>query len=175
MPGAGKAVVREVAERCGYGTIIMGDEVRRETEQRGLDLTSRNLGKVMLDLRREEGSSTIARRSIDIILKMKHDIIIVDGIRSLSEVEEFKKHFPTFKLLAIHASPNTRFQRLRIRKRKDDVTVWEKFRERDRRELKVGLGNVIASADIMIVNDGEKAAFKREVTTLLEGLTSWTT
>ena len=174
MPGAGKATVIEVAERLGYGAFAMGDEVRKETKQRGLDLTLRNVGEVMIDIRREEGPSAVAKRSIDKILQMKHDVIIVDGIRSLSEVEEFKKHFASFRLLAIHASPKTRFKRLNMRKRKDDVPVWEKFLERDRRELKVGLGNVIASADLMIVNDGEKAAFNTEVTDLLEGFAHWT-
>lgn len=175
MPGAGKATVREVAERLGCGAFVMGDEVRKETKQRGLEITLRNVGEVMIDIRREEGPSAVAKRSINKILKMKHDVIIVDGIRSLSEVEEFKKHFPSFKLLAIHASPKTRFKRLYMRKREDDVTVWEKFIERDRRELEVGLGNVIASAEMMIINEGEKGAFYTEVTNLLEGFTHWTT
>jgi dephospho-CoA kinase len=43
---------------------------------------------------------------------------------------------------------------LRTRGRSDDPSNWEEFEERDLRELKVGLGEVIALADEMIVNEG---------------------
>jgi dephospho-CoA kinase len=45
---------------------------------------------------------------------------------------------------------------------------WKTFMERDLRELSVGLGNAIATADYMIVNDGTKAQLKRKVREVLE-------
>ncbi len=110
----------------------------------------------------------MAKRCIPKIEKAKGRIVIVDGIRSPHEVEEFKKHFPNFTLLAIHASPETRFKRLFQRKRSDDPRGWETFMERDMRELSVGLGNVIASADYLIVNEGTKAQLKRKIREFLE-------
>jgi len=56
--------------------------------------------------------------------------------------------------VALHASPKTRFQRLLSRNRSDDPKNWETFYERDIRELDVGLGHVIALADIVLVNEG---------------------
>jgi methylmalonyl-CoA mutase cobalamin-binding subunit len=43
---------------------------------------------------------------------------------------------------------------LRERGRDDDPSDWSVFRERDIREISVGLGGVIALSDIMLVNEG---------------------
>ncbi|MFQ6068387.1 MAG: AAA family ATPase [Candidatus Bathyarchaeia archaeon] len=168
MPGAGKATVVEVAKKMGCGIVIMGDEVRDETEHRGLEPTPENVGKVMLILREEVGPAVIAKRCVPKIEKMNSKVVVVDGIRSLYEADEFKKHFQNFKLLAIHSSPETRFKRLFKRKRSDDPASWETFLERDWRELRVGLGSVIASADVMIVNEGKRTELKKKAQKLLE-------
>jgi dephospho-CoA kinase len=170
MPGAGKATVKEMAQKMGYSVVMMGDEIRKETKQRKLKPTPENIGMVMLKLREEEGPYVVAKRCIPKIEKAKGRIVIVDGIRSLHEVDEFKKHFPNFILLAIHASPETRFQRLFKRKRSDDPKSWKTFMERDLRELNVELGNAIATADYMIVNEGTKAQLKRKFREVLESV-----
>ncbi len=171
MPGAGKATVVEAAKKMGYGVVVMGDEVRDETRRLTLEPTPENVGRIMLKLRQEEGPAAVAKRCIPKIEKAKPRVVVVDGIRSLYEVDAFKKHFPKFKLLAFHASPETRFKRLFKRKRSDDPARWETFLERDWRELRVGLGSVIASADVMIVNEGRRAEFEREVKKFLEKVT----
>lgn len=168
MPGAGKAVVVEVAKKLGHEVIVMGDEVRIETKRRGLEPTSQSMGEVMLKMRSEEGSTVVAERCIPKIEKLKSKIIIVDGIRSVFEADAFRKRFPDFMLLGIHASPKTRYNRLFKRKRNDDPTTWQAFLERDRRELQVGLGSVIASADLMVINEGRKVELKKNIESLLE-------
>lgn len=175
MPGAGKATVREMVERLGYPVVVMGDEVREETRRRRLKPTPENVGMVMLKLREEEGPAVVAKRCVPEIEKAQGKVVIVDGIRSLHEVKEFKRHFPNFALIAIHASPETRFQRLFQRKRSDDPKGWETFVERDLRELSVGLGSAIATADRMIINEGTKAQLDRRVREILgEVIEEWT-
>ncbi len=170
MPGAGKAMVVEVARKLGYGIVVMGDEVREETKRRNLEPTPENVGKVMLQMRQEEGAAAVAKRCTPKIEKSGNRVVVVDGIRSLYEADAFKKHFPRFKLLAIHASPETRFRRLFKRKRSDDPEKWETFLERDWRELRVGHGSVIASADVMIVNEGKRDELRKEVEGFLENV-----
>ena len=175
MPGAGKATMKEMVEKLGYPVIVMGDEVREETRRRGMKLTPENVGMVMLKLREEEGLAVVAKRCVPKIEKAQGKVVIVDGIRSLHEVNEFKRHFPNFTLIAIHASPETRFQRLFQRKRSDDPEGWETFVERDLRELSVGLGSAIATADHMIINEGTKAQLDRRVHDILEEvIEKWT-
>ena len=168
MPGSGKATIRRMVERMGNVAVVMGDEVREEAIRRGLKPTPDNLGTLMLKLRKEEGPAVVAERCIPKIEEAKTKLVIVDGIRSLREVEEFKRHFPNFSLIAIHTSPEARFRRLFRRRRSDDPKNWKTFMERDSRELGVGLGSVIATADYMIVNEGTKSQLRREVREVLE-------
>ena len=168
MPGSGKDTIRKFIQKLGFQVVVMGDEVRSEAKRRGLDINPENLGKIMLEIRREEGPAAIAKRCIQKIRSMDSSFILVDGIRSLHEVEEFKRIFPNFKVLAVHASPKTRFKRLLRRGREDDPKSWEDFMKRDMRELSVGLGDVIATADYMLVNEGTKRELEEKLMRLLK-------
>jgi len=167
MPGAGKSVVVAVAKVSGYGIVAMGDIVREEAERRCMKPSPGNLGKIMLELRQREGNSIIAKKCVPKIEKTKEQKVIVDGIRSPSEVEEFRKHFPKFTLLAIHSSPETRFKRLYRRQRSDDPKSWKIFHERDARELSVGLGEAIAMAEYIIVNEEVLAVVRERIKEVL--------
>lgn len=171
MPGAGKATVVQVAETIGYGIVVMGDVVREEAKKRNLEPTPENVGRVMLELRKSGGPAVVARRCILKIKENSRKPVIVDGIRSLYETDVLRENFPAFKLLAIHSSPETRFSRLYKRRRSDDPASWETFLERDWRELRVGIGSVIACADSMLINEGKKVALEREVKKFLENVT----
>ena len=163
MPGSGKSRVVEIAQQEGYAVVVMGDVIREETRKRGLELNPKNIGKVMLELRETGGNSVIAEKCISRIEQKGSRKIIVDGLRSLDEADAFKAHFPRFILVAVHASPETRFNRLNRRRRSDDPDGWVVFRERDMRELSVGLGNAIAMAEYFIVNEGSRDDLKVEV------------
>jgi len=167
MPGAGKSVVVNVAKTSGYGIVVMGDAVREEAQRRHLESNPETLGKIMLELRQKEGNNVIAKKCIPKIENAKENKIIVDGIRSLNEVEEFKKHFPKFTLIAIQASSATRFKRLHRRQRSDDPADWKIFQERDRRESSVGLEQAIAAAEHTIVNEEELSTVKEKIKEVL--------
>ena len=167
MPGAGKNTIREIVREFGFPIVVMGDEVRAEAKHRNLDPTPENLGRIMLQIRDEEGPGVLARRCIPKVKASNSIIVVIDGIRSPHEVREFKEEFPNFKIIAIHASPRTRFKRLLDRGRSDDPKDWETFLERDRRELRVGLGEVIATADYMVINEGTKDQLKHELYNVL--------
>jgi dephospho-CoA kinase len=160
MAGSGKSLVVETARLEGYAVVVMGDVVREETKKRGLELNPKNIGKMMLELRKKEGASVIADKCIPKIERRKRGKVIVDGVRSLSEVDAFKKRFPKFTLIAVHASSEARFNRLYRRRRSDDPDGWELFHERDMRELSVGLGNAIAMAEHLIINENNRDAAK---------------
>lgn len=168
MPGAGKSVVVNTAKDNGYGVVVMGDVVREEARRRSLEPNPENLGKIMLELRLKEGNTVVAKRSVPKIENAKETKIIVDGIRSPSEIEEFKKHFPKFTLIAVESSAETRFKRLYRRKRSDDPKSWKIFHERDQRELSVGLGEAITMAEYKMINEEEKAIVKEKVRQVLK-------
>jgi dephospho-CoA kinase len=163
MPGSGKSVVVDIAREMGYDIVVMGDVIRQETLKRGLELTPQNVGKVMLELRQEEGNTVIAQKCIPKIEQQASSKVLVDGLRSLYETDAFKAYFAKFSLVAVHTSPETRFNRLFNRGRSDDPAEWAVFSERDMRELSVGLGNVIAMAEQMVVNDDSFEQVKAKV------------
>jgi dephospho-CoA kinase len=167
MPGAGKNVVSKVAAALGCQVVVMGDVVREEAKRMGLEPTPENVGRIMLELRGREGPQVVARRCIPTIESSEAKTVIVDGLRSLEEVELLRQTFPGFKVLCIHSCPETRFRRLFGRGRSDDPDNWTVFVERDRRELKVGIGSVIALADVVVVNEGTKKQLEDRVVDLI--------
>ena len=168
MPGSGKSVVDDVAKTLDLSIVIMGDIIREEVVKRGLPPTSENLGKVLLQLRKEEGLAAVAKKCIPRIKCAKGQGIIVDGIRSLEEVTLFRRIFPKFKLLSIHSSPITRFHRIFNRRRSDDPSNWTIFTDRDNRELNVGIGSAIAMADFVISNEDSLHQFTSRVRSFLK-------
>ena len=103
MPGAGKSTIADGLKSKGFEKIIMGDAVRAEAARRKLEPTGENLGKLMLELREKNGQGAVAELIKDQIANSKSNVIIIDGVRSIAEVEVLKK-FGTVKILAIHAS-----------------------------------------------------------------------
>jgi dephospho-CoA kinase len=167
MPGSGKAIVSKVASSHGILVLVCGDVVREETKKRGLTPTPENTGKVMLAIRQEEGPAVVAKRLIPRIESSHAPLLTVEGVRSMAEVEALEeKH--TVVVVAVHASPKTRYERLLARARSDDPKSWQEFKERDLRELGVGIGDVIALAQEMLINE---ASFE-EVTAASEAILS---
>jgi dephospho-CoA kinase len=154
MPGAGKSVVVQAAKDWGYNVVVMGDVIREETRNRGLELTPQNVGKVMLQLREESGPTVIAQKCVPKIVELASHKVIIDGLRSYAEAEVFKENFANFVLVTVHAPTKVRFERLNARGRSDDSASFEVFHEREMRELGVGLGAAIGLSEYVIVNDG---------------------
>ena len=164
MPGAGKTEAINVAKEMGIKVISMGDEVREEVIRRRLPLSDEITGMVADEMRKKYGADYWARKCIE---KIRDDFFVIDGIRSMEELEIFKSKIDDLILVAIHASQNTRYERLRRRKRYGDEISFEKFKERERRELGWGLGNVIAMADIVIINEGSLEEFREKIRKIL--------
>jgi len=157
MPGSGKNIFINTARDFGYDIIVLGDIVREETLKRRYSL--KDSGKVAEMLRKELGKAAIARLAVD---KLKNTPkIVIDGIRSYEEVKEFSRYYDCY-LVAIHSSPDERFKRLLKRGREDDPELYDEFLERDIRELSFGLGDAIALADKIIINDSDIKDFQEK-------------
>lgn len=165
MPGSGKSIVAEQAAKMGYRVIGMGDVIREEAKARGVEESPKSLGALMLSLRREEGKDVVAKRCLS--KAQGGGPSLIEGVRSLEELNYFHRNAPVF-LVAVHASPSSRYKRLLKRGRKDDPKDYETFRRRDSRELRVGVGSVIALADGMLLNEGSLGDLRRSAKKLLK-------
>jgi len=153
MPGAGKSTVASFLKEKGFAVVTMGDAVREEAKRQGLEPTDVNLGKLMLKLRQDLGQGAVAHL---VLQKLERDgsmgNVVIDGIRSIPEVEVLKR-VGLVRLLAIHASQDTRFRHLKDRGRSDAPTNTDEFTGRDKRELSVGISEAIALADETLSNN----------------------
>ena len=157
MPGAGKTTVANYLSQKGFPLLVMGDVVREVAENDGLELTSDNLAKLMLRLRKRNGPEAVAHLIVNKIKLMKKEdkqlsVVIVDGIRSMAEVRLLRR-IGSVKLLAIHGSTFTRYTHVRERGRSDVTSNLGEFDKRDKIEMDVGISNAIALADETISNN----------------------
>ncbi|MEB3861812.1 MAG: AAA family ATPase [Desulfurococcales archaeon] len=153
MPGSGKSVVASMLARILDAPVYsMGDIVRREVARRGMELTVENIERVARELRREMGMAAVAKLLLKELRGIHASIVVVDGVRSLDEVEVLRGAGRPC-IVAVHASPLTRYRRMMARARRGDIDGWNSFRMRDMANLSYGIGGVIAMADYMIVNE----------------------
>ena len=157
LPGSGKTVVANALAKFDVPSVRMGDVVWGELKRRGQDITEAKVGELSNELRKREGMGAIAKRCVPLIESSGAGkrAIVVDGIRGVAEVDEFRKAFgKNFHLVGTWASQETRYRRIASRKRADDAITRESFTEKDLRELSWGLGDAIALSDFMILNEG---------------------
>lgn len=153
LPNSGKGTFADIAKDFNFNVFVMGDVIRKECEKRGLLFNRETANFVMIELRKEKGDQAIAEITLQWVneaIKNKINRILIDGIRSYAEVDLFKKEYPQFRLIAIHADRKTRFQRALNRAREDDTLTHKAFIKRDEIELSVGIGKAIALSDYLI-------------------------
>jgi len=171
LPGSGKSEAAAVARERDVPVVTMGDVIRRECRERGLDPATDH-GRVATALREENGPAAIADRSIPVIEEALEDsdTVVVDGIRSDAEVERFREAFGAqFRLVSVEAPFRTRAERLELRGRDAGADEGgESLEERDRRERGFGMDAAMAEADVTVENDGSLEAFHDRVRTLLQ-------
>ena len=153
LPGAGKSTVAQVASDMGFKVINMGDVVREEAERRGVRNDDSNLGEIMLQLRRTKGPAVVAELCLPQIMKSNSNSFVIDGVRSVDEINVFKTA-GNVKVLAVSAEKKLRKNLLLRRGRSDAPQDRNSFEERDVREIEVGVGKAIEVADVQIENDG---------------------
>ena len=170
LPGSGKGEFSRCAADLGIPVLVMGDVIRRVAAERGLSPDDDVLGRISGELREIHGRGAIARLMLPAIRELGAPVVLIDGIRSDAEVDEFRRAFPGFVLIGVSSSFETRRRRLRRRGRSDDVADPDALERRDERELGWGLGAALAGAEQTVVNEGSLEAYCAEVRALLLSL-----
>lgn len=171
LPGSGKGEAATVARENGIPVVTMGDVVRQETADRGLDPT-KDHGKVAQALRDENGPAAIAERSLPMIEDRLegHETVLVDGIRSGTEVDVFEERFgEAFTLVSIEAPFETRAERIDVRGRDvSEADGGEGLAARDERERGFGMDDAMERADVVIENTDSLEAFHERMQSIIE-------
>jgi len=171
MAGSGKSEVAKIFENNGFAKVRFGDITDREIAERGLELNEKNERHVRQQLRKEHGMSAYAKLSlskIDHLLKSAD--VVVDGLYSWEEYTLLKSRYGDhFAVVAVWASPQTRYQRLR--KRLVRPLTAEEAVSRDIAEIEdINKGGPIAMSDFIIINESSLEALERETKGVLAAL-----
>ncbi len=174
MPGSGKGELSTVASELGIKVVALGDVVRSFFFLAHPEGSGDKIGTFANEERSAHGKDIWAKRLIETITRSSEKdrgLLILDGLRSMAEADLLRKELGEwFVVLAIHSSPSARFERLRKRGRSDAPQDLATFAERDKRELSWGIGDVISTADIMLVNEGGLDSFREQVARTLKEL-----
>ncbi|AGB33474.1 Dephospho-CoA kinase-like protein [Natrinema pellirubrum DSM 15624] len=170
LPGSGKGEAATVAREDGIPVVTMGDVVRQETADRGLD-PAKDHGTVAQALREENGPTAIAERSLPMIEDRleNHNTVLVDGIRSDVEVDVFEERFgDAFTLVSIEAPFETRAERIDERGRDaGEADGGESLAARDERERGFGMDDAMDRADVVVENTDSLVAFHESIRSVI--------
>lgn len=178
MPGSGKSVAVEAVRARGIPVVRMGHFVLEEVTRRGLPHEEAHIGPVASGMRADHGDDIWAVRTIQ-ALRAGHvegvtpdtRLVAVDGVRSLAEVERFRRDLgKEFHLVAVTAPAGERHERILGRGRVDDAAERAHILQRDERERGWGLEEAMQKADHTLHNDTDLDTFRARVDTLLARL-----
>lgn len=167
MPGAGKEELLTVARGMGLPFLRMGDIVRERYAASDAEARGLTVGGFADEERRLRGADVWARRAVE---TMSGDAFLVDGCRSTDEARAFRSLSPDVVVLGIFAPPHARYERLVRRGREDAPRSIEEFDARDTLEMRWGLSDLLALADVMVPNDGDLPTFRERAAEVLGDL-----
>ncbi|MFH1381800.1 MAG: AAA family ATPase [Chloroflexota bacterium] len=154
MAGAGKSEVSRVFEENGFTRIRFGDITDQELKKRGLPLNEANERRIRELLRKEQGMAVYAKLNLPRIdAALKQSNVVIDGLYSWEEYIYLKDYYKeNFAVVAVWASPETRYARL-SRRRKRPLTA-EEAASRDKAEIEnINKGGPIVMADFTVNNE----------------------
>jgi len=171
MTGAGKSEVSRVFEQNGFIRVRFGDVTDEEIKQRGLELNEANERYIRELLRQEHGMSAYAKLNLPRIdSALEHSDVVIDGLYSWEEYTFLKTYYgEDFWVVAVWASPGTRYQRLTTRPERH--LTLEEAANRDRVEIEnINKGGPIAMADFTIKNESSIADLRQEAERIITKL-----
>jgi dephospho-CoA kinase len=171
MAGSGKSEVSRVFEQDGFARIRFGDITDEEVAKRGLPLTADNERTVRESLRRTLGMEAYAilnRPKIDAALEISN--VIIDGLYSWEEYVYLKSCYgEKLTVIAVYASPRTRYNRLKSRSVRPFTPA--EAADRDKTEIEnINKGGPIAMADYTLANESSPEALRKETAELLKAI-----
>jgi len=172
MPASGKTVVAEhLAKKPGAFRIHLGDFIWDWLKRRGVKPSEEAGLMASLYLWAEYGDIPIAQWAINEVKKAKgKKLIILDSLRTVEEARIFQVKFGNnFHIIAVLASPAARLKREQSRARFGLINKLT-FRMRDREELRLGVGDLIASSNHYIDGNQSIASVKKQTDAILKHL-----
>lgn len=174
MCGAGKSEVADFFISKNYQYVRFGQITLDEVKKRGLEPTEANERPIREEFRKKHGPAAYAILNMpkfDELLKKGN--VIGDGLYSWSEYKILReKYGKDLRVIAVYASPKTRYTRLDNRASRYGDDPKMKYRSfnpveakaRDYAEIEnIEKAGPIAMADYTVVNEGGLRQLRRQI------------
>ncbi|MBI3638667.1 AAA family ATPase [Candidatus Wolfebacteria bacterium] len=158
-PGSGKDTIADYFIAKGFHKISGGDILREEMSKLGIPADKRSrIHEFVAEMRKRYGNGYPSEETI----KRINGNTVISGIRNTEEVKIFRERLGSdFKLIAVQAPLELRYERAKKRGRIDDDITIQNFKAEEDKERANDSGShevdlVIEMADFKIINDGSK-------------------
>lgn len=157
-----KAQASIVAQKRGYYVISTGDFIREKCIEQGLDLTSFNISNVADNIIKNNEINLIKKiRPIIISNITQYKGVVIDSIKSKAGIQYLIDNFTDVFVVGFLASFKFRYEHSVLRSRFDDANSIQEFHIRDKREIQMGIAQVIVFADYFLIAEDIKQSRKQ--------------
>ena len=170
LPGCGKTTAADYFQKTKNIPVFrMGDITFSELKKTGLELNWNNEKQIREELRKKFGEEVYAKK---IVLKIlpelsKYKLIILEGLRTLSELNYFINNLPEVKTVYIDADKKLRLLRLSKRTIRSLSYTQAIIRDADERKY-YQLSLLKKRSDLIINNNGEIADFYKKLDEIIK-------
>ena len=150
-----EAAKKYIAQKYNSKDCKFSTSLRDVLNRLAIEVSRENLQKLSSALRPVFGEDLLAKVIASDASKLDSDIIIVDGVRRMSDIK-YLKELPNFYLIAVDADPKLRYERMKARNENvgDSEKTFEQFLADQNNEADKEIPIVISNAKFAIDNGG---------------------
>jgi dephospho-CoA kinase len=171
--GAGKDTAWDfLKEKYKFKEIIMGDLVREEAKEFGIEENRENLQSLAKEKTDKFGEDYWIHKAVKKLEKMDAERAIINGVRRPLDVLIPRQEFgDKFKAIFVDADVKIRFERLKARKRPGDPKNLDEFVTQEKNEWKqFDFEKTKSMSDYLINNDKGLKELHKQLTDLMKKL-----
>lgn len=167
--GCGKGVFCRIAhDEFGVTWLSSGAIVRDEMAKRAINSTPQNVRQVSDEIRQRHNGYFLAAMDAQILSVIDEGKnAVIDALREPNDVWYLRQLLCQTKIIAITANAQERFARINTRKRAGDPLSAEQFGILHSTEVRLGVENVMKTADHRLRNERSKHEFEAHCRALL--------
>jgi len=166
---SGKETVgKYLIKKFGAKKIRFSDPLRKILGILNLPDSRQNLQTLSTIIRQNFGENILAKSVMRTVARSKNNLIIIDGVRRASDIDDFKKN-KNFYLIYIEASQENRYKRCVKRNENpgDDKMTFDDFNKKDNAESEMQIESLKKKANFTIDNNQSFESLYRQIENIL--------
>jgi dephospho-CoA kinase len=162
---SGKDVAKKyIEEKYGAESVKFSQMLRDVLNRLRIPIERENMQKLSLSLIENFGDDIFSKNIIEDANTKESDIVILDGVRRLSDISTVKKE-GNFILIGVTADTKIRYERMKKRNENegDKDKTFDDFIEDQKRGTEIHISDLIEQADYVLDNGGNLEDLYRQI------------